>query len=68
MKKGICVAAAAALTVAAAISAPAQPQKKAPQRPKGNIVVKLSVEDGRSFNEGTVVMKGRKVKLKKDQN
>jgi predicted CXXCH cytochrome family protein len=37
------------------------------KKPTGNIVVSVSLEDGASFSDGTVVLKEKKVKLKKDQ-
>jgi hypothetical protein len=61
---------AAALAVAAALPAAGQPPrgKQAPQKKAtGNIVVKLSMEDGTTFNEGVVFLRERTVKLKKAQ-
>lgn len=61
------VAAAAALAVAVALPVRAQPPAGQPKKPTGNIVVKLTMEDGKSFKEGSVFLKEKRVELKKDQ-
>jgi len=64
--------AAAALAAALVLPAAGQPPRGGQplppaKRPKGNVVVKLVMEDGKSFGEGTLYLKERKIRLKKDQ-
>jgi len=71
MRTRFLVPAAAALAVLLALPAAGQPprgqQPAAREKATGNVVLKLTMEDGTSFGEGSLYLKERKLKLKKDQ-